>query len=37
MYELLICAAFPVCQLLGLVIIGYVFRVDRNPKGGDSC
>ena len=36
MYELLFCAAFPVCQLLGLVIIGYVFRVDRR-KGGDSC
>jgi hypothetical protein len=37
MIELLYCAAFPVLQIIGLVVIGYVLRVDRKPKGGDSC
>jgi hypothetical protein len=37
MSELLFCAAFPVCQILGLVAIGLIFRVDRKPKGGNSC
>ena len=27
----------PIIQVLALVAIGYVFRVDRKPKGGDSC
>lgn len=36
MTELLYCAAFPVLQLIGLVVIGYVFRVDRTQKGNRS-
>ncbi len=27
----------PLLQVLALVAIGLIFRVDRNPKGGDSC
>ena len=34
MMELLYCATFSVCQILGLVAIGLIFRVDRKPKGG---
>ena len=34
MMELLYCAAFPVCQIIGLVVLGLIFRVDRKPKGG---
>jgi hypothetical protein len=30
--ELLYCAAFPVCQLAALVLVGWLFRVDRKPK-----
>ncbi len=37
MGELLLCAVFPVCQIVGLVALGLIFRVDRKPKGGDSC
>jgi hypothetical protein len=32
MMELLYCAAVPVCQLAGLVVLGLIFRVDRKPK-----
>ena len=32
MMELLYCAAFPVCQLAGLVILGLIFSVDRKPE-----
>ncbi|GAF86891.1 unnamed protein product [marine sediment metagenome] len=34
LHEILLCAVFPVCQILGLVAIGLIFRVDRNRKGG---
>jgi len=34
MSELLLCAAFPVCQILGLLAIGLLLRVDRKSKGG---
>ena len=34
MTELLYCAAFPVVQIIGLVVIGYVFRVDQRQKDG---
>jgi hypothetical protein len=27
----------PLIQVLALVAIGLIFRVDRKPKGGDSC
>ena len=30
--ELLYCAAFPVCQLVGLVVLGLIFSVDRKSK-----
>ncbi len=32
--EILLCAAFPTCQIFGLVALGLIFRVDRNRKGG---
>jgi len=35
MSELLLCAAFPVCQILGLLAIGLLLRVDRKSKGGE--
>ncbi len=31
--EVLLCAAFPACQILGLVALGLVFRVDRGKRG----
>ncbi len=34
MSELLLCDAFPVCQILGLLAIGLLLRVDRKSKGG---
>ncbi len=34
MIELLYCAMFPVCQIVGLVALGLLLRVDRKPKGG---
>ena len=34
MSEFLFCLSGRVCQILGLVLLGYVFRVDRNQKGG---
>ncbi len=34
LHEFLLCAAFPTCQILGLVALGLIFRVDRKSKGG---
>ena len=34
MSEFLLCAAFPMCQILALVALGLLLRVDRKPKGG---
>ena len=34
MSELLLCL-IPLGQVLGLVVLGYVFRVDRGSKGGE--
>ncbi len=34
MSELLFCAAGPVLVIAALVLIGWIFRVDRKPKGG---
>ena len=34
MSEFLFGLAVPVTQILGLLVIGYIFRVDRNRKGG---
>ena len=34
LHEILLCAAFPACQILGLVVLGLMFPVDRKPKGG---
>ena len=31
--ELLFAGLFPVAQLIALVVVGYLFRVDRKPKG----
>ncbi len=36
MTELLFFAAVPVCQMLGLVVLGLILRVDE-PKGGARC
>jgi len=33
----LFAAAFPVCQMMGMVALGLLLRVDRKPKGGGSC
>ncbi len=27
----------PIVQVLALVAIGLIFRVDRKPKGGEPC
>ncbi len=35
--EILFAAAFPACQVFGLVALGLIFRVDRKPRGGDRC
>ncbi len=32
--EILLCAAFPACQVFGLVALGLIFRVARKRKGG---
>ena len=32
--EVLFCAAVPAIQIAALVAIGWIFRVDRNRKGG---
>lgn len=32
MTEFLCCAAFPVCQLAALYLVGWLFRVDRKPR-----
>ncbi len=31
--ELLVCAAVPAAQVIGLGVLGYLLRVDRKPKG----
>ena len=31
--EILLAGAFPACQILGLVALGLVFRVDRGKRG----
>ncbi len=36
MGEFLLCLV-PVGQVLGLVVLGYVLRVDRKPKGGSNA
>jgi len=33
----LLAAAFPVCQMLAMVALGLLLRVDRKPKGDGSC
>ena len=33
MTEFVFCLGIPVCQILGLVALGYLFRVGRNRKG----
>ena len=32
--QLLVCAAVPAAQIIGLAVLGYLLRVDRKPKGG---
>ena len=35
MTEILFAIAFPVVQLAGLVILGLILRVDRNPESNE--
>ena len=38
MTEILLAIAIPAAQLAGLLVLGLVFRVDRNKtEGGDGC
>ncbi len=33
--QILMGLAIPTVQLVGLVVLGYLFRTDRNTKGGN--
>ncbi len=37
MYELLFCAAFPVSQLVLMVVLGLAIGAYDRRRGGDSC